>query len=417
MFGHIAYNSTTLPNGLKVLTAQNSSIPVVDAEVWTRTGYRYEKPDELGYAHLLEHMLFGGTKRRPTKYDLALEVDRRGGYFNAGTSQEYVAYDMQMMRNDAELMADILSDMLFGSLLAQDRLELEKPIVLQELKQRQEDPAAYFFRLTQKKLLPGHPLSQNLLDTEQTTLDATPELLRTYLERHYRPDQSAFVMAGDVSHDDAVRLAKKYFGAWAAPDEPFDKRLVPMPRASADYFYEPRDIKQTFLALGYYTHSLGDLRASAAWDLLATFLAAGFTSVLKQEVREKRGLVYGINAYRAASWDTGLFMVSTSTQKPREALPVIEQVIAEIPERLNDAALEKARGQSVGSFTRSLVKPGAQSRALGDDFITYDRIVGPEEWLGHLRAVTRDEVVGLTETYLQPTNSVLVAMGNDDIGR
>jgi predicted Zn-dependent peptidase len=417
MFEHISYKESTLANGLKVLTASSNAIPVVDAQVWTRTGYRYEQPSELGYAHLLEHMLFGGTKKRPTKYDLLLEIDRRGGHINAMTSQELVVYESQMLKDDAELMVDILSDMLFGSLLDKERLETEKGVVLQELKQKQEDHAAYFTRWSQKKLLPEHPLSHNILDTEETTHAATPKSLRAYLERHYRPDQSAFVMSGDISHEEALRLGEKYFGHWKNPAEPFDKRLVPMKRPPENYFYEKRDIKQTFLALAYFTPPLGDLRVSAAWALLSDFLTGGMTSVLVQEVREKRGLVYGIRSSWTASWDTGMFMINAGTQKPKEVRDTVERIVAEIPERLTDAVVENSRSGAIGLYTRRLVKPGVQAGELGSDFITYNRLFTPDEWIGHLRAVTKDDILTLVHEYLKPENSVLVTLGGEDIGR
>lgn len=409
------YRSTILPNGLTVLTAQNDAIPVVDAEVWTRTGYRYEKPEELGYAHLLEHMLFTGTERRPTQYDLALEIDGRGGYFNASTNQEAVVYEIQMMAEDAPLMCDVLSDMLFHSRLTEEALENEKKVVLQELKIRQDNHGQYLHRFTQKKIFPGHPLSHNILDTEATTIAATPERLRSYLAKHYRPDQSALVLAGAIDHERAVALAEQYFGHWKAPETPFDPALQPVTRAAESYYYEHRDIKQTFFTLNYYAVTNKDLSALAAFSLLRIYLAGGSISMLNRELREKRGLVYTIGAGLGASPDAGVFSISTSTEKPRETLDVIESIVSDLPNLLTAEAVEQVRRQAIGSFMRYIVKPGNQSSELGGDFIARRRLMEPHEWLTVLTNASREMVIDMAQTYLRSESSVLTVLGPEDL--
>lgn len=419
MFEHITYAESKLANGLTVLTAQNSSIPVVDAQVWTRTGYRYEKHHELGYAHLLEHMLFGGTKRRPTHRDLSIEVECRGGYFNASTSSESVVYVMQMMSRDTEQMCDILSDMILESTLPPARLETERKVVLQELKQKQEDHWDYFYRMARKRLLPGHPASQGILDTEQTTLDATTEALRVYLAEHYRPDQSALVLSGDVSHEQAIALAEKYFGAWKNPQHAFDPCLVPMVRPVEQYYFEKRDIEQTFIELAYYTEPSirENLHLSAAWSLLSGYLTDGSASALVEEVRENLGLVYGIGSSVSRTQDTDTYTISTSTQKPKEALEAILRVVARVGDECTQEVFDRVQGQAIGGFVRYIVKPGSQADTLGEDFISYNRIIAPQEWVDNLASVTRQEVLALAEKFLHLDNSVVVAMGPDDIGR
>ena len=417
MFEHIKYKESTLSNGLKVITAENNSIPIVNVEVWTRTGYRYEKPDELGYAHLLEHMLFKGTKRRLTARDLNLEVDRRGGYFNAFTNSESVHYVLEMMSKDAEDMCDILSDILFNSLLKQETLDNEKKIVLQELKQNQENHERYLSRITQKKIFPGHPLSNNILDTEETTENAISKSLRNYLSNHYRPDQSALVMTGDISHKRAIELANKYFGAWQKPSKEFDLSLKQLIKAQDNYYFEKRDIKQTFLSLNYYTFTSDNLQKSAVLSLISNYLTRGMASVLFQELRDKRGLVYGVSSYSDTHKDAGIFVICASTQKPKEVISVIEQTIADIPNILTKEAFEIVKEQSIGIFTRYIVKPSNQSGSLGNDFIYYNRSISPEEWIGYLESAKHEDVIAVAKEYLRPDNSVLVALGPEDIGR
>jgi len=417
MFEHITYKESKLKNGLTILTAQNSSIPVVDVEVWTRTGYRYEKPDELGYAHLLEHMLFGGTKKRPTALSLSIEVESRGGYHNAGTNQESVVYEMQMMNGDIEQMCDILSDMILESTLSSNRLDIERNVVLQELKQKQENHSDYSNRIAPKLIIPGHPMAQNILDTEQTTKDATSEKLRSYLDRHYRPDQSALVMAGDVSHDNAVSLAEKYFSKWTNPLVPFDSGLTTMPRASKNYYFEKRDIKQSFLTLAYYATPVDDLHESAIWQMISGYLSIGHASAFTQELREKLGLVYSIRSSRWASHDAGLYMIGTSTQKPRETIDAIDRVVANISSQLTQEIFDRVNGQMIGNYIRYIVKPSNQTSELGNDFITFNRMISPQEWIDQLQSVTREEMIELANKYLKQENSVLVVLGPDDIGR
>ncbi len=415
MFEHITYKESTLPNGLKLLTAQNSSMPIIDAEIWTRAGYRYEQPDNLGYAHLLEHMLLKGTKRRPTPYDLALEVDRKGGYFNARTSQESVVYEMEMMSQDSEDICDILSDMIFNSTLDPGILENEKKVVLQELKQSQEDSSRYISRLTQKIVFQGHPLSNNILGTEETTKNATPEKLRGYLLSHYRPNQSALIMTGDISHERATELAIKYFGSWQNPSNALNSSLSPIPKAADRYHFKKRDIKQTFLSINYYLPRLEDIQKEVEFILLKNYLAYSKTSVLNHELRNKNGLVYNVSSYVDTYEDAGLFQIITSTQKPKEVINIIEKIVADIPNALTDDAFERVREQSIGGFIRYAVKPTNQSRTLGNNFILYGRMLSPEEWIGYLKSAKRENIIAITKKYLRPENSVTIAIGHEDI--
>ena len=420
MFEHIKYKESKIANGLTILTAENNTIPVADVQIWTRTGYRYEKPDELGYAHLLEHMLFNGTRRRPSTYDLRLEIGRRGGHFNAFTSQEAVYYVTEMISQDTEVACDILSDMLFNSLLEKESLENEKNIVLQELKELQENHRNYLANFKNKKIFPNHPLSNGLLDTEQTTINATSESLKNYLTKNYRPDQSALIISGDISHEKAIELAQKYFGKWQNPTEAFNPCLKPVTKAAENYYFEKRDIKQTFLSLNYYCPNLidlTDLRKVAALDLLSFYLGNGPTSILFREVREKRGLAYGITAGTIMRKDAGLFTINTSTQKPEETVKVIEQVIANIPNNLTIDLFERVREQQLGKFIIYYVKPNNQSNLLGDSFISYGKLITPDEWIGYIKSAKREDSIAFANKYLKPDNSVLVAFGPHNIGR
>jgi predicted Zn-dependent peptidase len=257
------------------------------------------------------------------------------------------------------------------------------------------------------------------LDTEQTTLNATSETLRTYLAEHYRPDQSALVLSGDVSHEQSLALAEKYFGGWANPQHAFDPCLAAMVRPSENYYFEKRDIAQTFIGLAYYTEPLPgeDLRRAAVWRMLQGHLTVGSTSALAEEVREKLGLVYGIGSSISLTKDIGMYTISTSTQKPKEAIEAIERVVTRVADEFTPEAFDRVQGQAIGSFVRTIVKPGNQADNLGEDFVAFNRIIQPQEWLDHLTSVTHSEVLSLAQQYLRPDNSVVVLMGPKDVGR
>lgn len=411
---NIKYKESALPNGLRVITASGNS-PVVDVELWTRTGYRYEKPDELGYAHLLEHMLLTGTKKRPNTYALNLEIESRGGYFNATTSQNFVSYEIQMMKEDVEFMCDILSDIIFNSKLDSKQLEREKGVILQELRQKQEDNSQFFGRFSLEKIFPNHPISKNILNTEKSTLEATSERLRTYLKRNYRPDQSALIMAGNIKHSEAIKLAQKYFGKWEKTKRPFDSCLKPATKAPKYAYFEKKDLRQTKMNIGFYTEPLKDLKNSATWTMLSNFLAFGSTSILRTELREKRGLVYSVNAGRVVHWDAGVFGIFASTEKPEEALMVIKNVLKNIPQRLTKKEFEKTKKQTIASFLRYISKPGNQSLELGEDFILRNKIVTPENWLKHLNSVKRKDVIDVFKKNIANQKPILVCMGSKKI--
>jgi len=220
-----------------------------------------------------------------------------------------------------------------------------------------------------------------------------------------------------MPHEVAQKLAAKYFGAWQAPAIAFDPGLAPVYKSEQKYYFERRDIKQTLLSLNYYATTLEDIGKLAAWEIISNYLTLGTTSILNQEVRVKRGLAYSIDSFIDAHKDAGIFSVTTSTQKPREAIQVIEQTIANIPDGLTEEVFERVRVQTIGSFMRYIVKPENQSFELGGNFISYDRLFPPEEWLGYLRSVRREDAISLAQQHLKSDNSVLTMIGPDDIGR
>ncbi|MEK9183566.1 MAG: pitrilysin family protein, partial [Patescibacteria group bacterium] len=208
------YNESSLSNGLRIITSEDINSPIVTITVWVRAGSRYEQPHQLGYAHILEHMLLKGTKNRPTIFEISVEQNRVGAYSNANTGSEWINLIIQVATEHAEHMIELLSDMLQNPIFNECVLENEKKVILEEMYRAEHNPERLAIMINMRNLFSNHPLSHLPIGTVDTIKKATVQELKNFYNTHYHPSKAALVTVGNLSHEKATMLGEKYFGAW-----------------------------------------------------------------------------------------------------------------------------------------------------------------------------------------------------------
>ena len=408
----IMYKESTLDNGLKILTYEDTSIPVIDINLVFKAGSRYEESHQKGYAHILEHMLLKGTTKRPSPVLISKEIDNKGGYKNAHTGRESLTMVLQAADNYSEELFELLSDMLLNSLIDPTILENEKKVIVEELKKAEDNTDSFFSRLTYSKLFDGHPLASNILGNSESILSATTDELKKYKEKFLVPSNAALIVAGNINHARVVELTQKYFSAWSG-----NKLTLPSVEFSTPlnkpYFYT-KDIKQTIVAYNLYTCPAIQTREFLALELVRTFLNFGGSSVLNEELRHKRGLVYSVGVYNATFRDAGLFWIRTSTTKPKETVKTIEAIIHNLKNLFTAELLDGIKARRVGAFKRYIANPYNQTDFLADGFLDLDKLITPEEYIAEISSITYDEILHVLDTYLVPEKSVITAIGPED---
>src|SRR6185437_10414067 len=187
--GVTVFQRDTLDNGLRVLTADLPYAQSVVVMVMFAAGSRYETPEAGGIAHFAEHMFFKGTERRPSARQIAGEIDAIGGEFNAFTSKEYTAYYVKCAAEHRDVALDVIVDMLRNSRFAEEEIEREKGVIVEEMNMYFDTPRDYIGGVYEDLLYGDQPLGWDIIGRKETVRAATRETFLDYLGAWYKPSR------------------------------------------------------------------------------------------------------------------------------------------------------------------------------------------------------------------------------------
>src|SRR5216684_2235349 len=192
--------STTLDNGIRVITEQMAHVRSVSLGVWIGTGSRLESSDENGISHFIEHMVFKGTKNRSAE-DIARSVDSIGGGLDAFTAKEMVSYNTKVLDEHLPLAFDVLADLVLNPLFREDDIEKEKGVILEELKMEVDNPEYLLHEIFSSNFYKDHPLGKPILGTKETVRGFDRKMLTNYYSRIYSPANILITAAGNLKHE------------------------------------------------------------------------------------------------------------------------------------------------------------------------------------------------------------------------
>ena len=398
---------TRLSNGLTVVTDPMPQLESAMLGVWVNAGSRNETQPLMGVSHMLEHMAFKGTATRSAR-DLAEQIEAVGGYLNAYTSREQTAFHARVLRTDVPLGIDLLADILINPTFAQDELERERHVVLQEIGQAADTPDDIIFDHLQSVTYPEQPIGWPILGSVETVSAFTQAHLRTYSETNYRAGGMTFVASGAVAHDDMVkRVAEKFSGLRSGPTPP----PVPARFAGGDIrFLE--DLEQAHIAYALPGVSAADPDFYIA-QVYVTALGGGMSSRLFQEAREKRGLCYAISAFAQASQDSGTIGIYTGTgeNEAAEISAVIAGEMENLAATASDAEVSRAKAQMKSSLMMGLERPGQRAEQIASQIFTHGRVLSIEEMTAKLDAIDASAVRRFGERVMATAEPAMAAVG------
>lgn len=404
-YAHGGVAMTTLANGLRVLTDTMTTVETVSLGVWADVGTRHETPELNGISHLLEHMAFKGTERR-SALKIAEEIENVGGHLNAYTSREQTAYYAKVLKDDAPLAVDILSDILQNSLFDPEELKREQSVVVQEICQSEDTPDDIIFDHFQSIAYPEQALGRPVLGTPEIVRATTSDVLRGYLRDCYTAPAMVVTAAGNIQHDAFVRLIEDHFsGLSTAP-----ARQPELARYQGGESRHQRDLEQVHLVLGFdgvsYEHPL-----FYATAFLSTLLGGGMSSRLFQEIREKRGLAYSIYSYTSSYNDGGLFSIyaGTGEEDVAEVIPVLCEEVVKVLDGISDEELVRARAQLKAGILMGMESTSNRCEQLARHVLAHGLPIPPETLVERLDAVTNAQVIEAARLILssKPTLSTL----------
>lgn len=397
---------TTLDNGLRVVTETMPHVATAAIGIWVGAGARHEHAGEHGLSHLLEHMAFKGTQTRDA-LTIVEEIEAVGGDLNAETGVEHTSYTVRMMGDDVPLGIEILADILINSRFDEEELEREKNVILQEIGAVEDAPDDLATDLFLEAAFHGQALGRSILGTPESVKGFKREAIVAYLARNYRAPQMILSAVGAVDHDEVVSHARRLLSG--LPAEPVAQPVT------ADYsggeILLDRDLEQTHLLLGFRGLPFLDDEIYTI-QVFAHLLGGGMSSRLFQEVREKRGLAYSVDAFHWGFADTGLFGMAAGTDPDDvdELVPVLLDCLKNTVESVTEAEVNRARAQLKVSHLSALESPMARADQLGRQLLSLGRVLPLQEVIVKLDAITLSDIRFVGKAIME-TSPTFVAIG------
>ncbi|MFI0409707.1 M16 family metallopeptidase [Actinomadura sp. 3N508] len=406
-----AVRRTVLPGGLRIITETMPTVRSAAFGIWSAVGSRDEAPADAGASHYLEHVLFKGTRRR-SALEISATIDAVGGDLNAFTAKEYTCYYARVLDSDLPLAVDVVSDMVAESVNRPEDVEAERGVILEEIHMRDDDPGDLIHDEFATALYGDTPLGRPILGTEDSINALSRDRIHGYYRQHYVPSQLVVSVAGNIDHDEVVKLVSRAFAEHltgdAAPAAPrLDGAPAPIDPRTAVI---DKDTEQAHIILGGAGVSRTDDRRFALGVLNAA-LGGGMSSRLFQEIREKRGLAYSVYSYTAQYADSGIFGVYAGCQ-PAKA----EEVLSICRDELHKAAgagltaeeLERGKGQLRGAMVLGLEDTGSRMSRIGKSELVYESLLPVDEVLARIEAVTLDDVRAIATEILTGPQALTV---------
>ncbi len=379
---------TTLPSGLQIITDTAPDMHSVAVGIWAGVGTRHEDMVHNGAAHMVEHMLFKGTKKR-TAQNIAEITENVGASMNAYTSREMTSYHMRGLKDDLPLMIDVLSDMYQHSTLPDEEVEREREVILQEIGMCNDTPDDLVFDHYYETAYPDQALGAPILGTSEIISNMKKETLQAHIKAHYTPKHTVISAAGNLDHNEFVERTSALFSAL-----PSDQ---PRPDLTANYrggdHRIEKDLEQAHFVLGFQGLAKTDDDYYAA-QALATIFGGGMSSRLFQEIREKRGLVYSIYAFHSAHIDDGQFGIyaGTGPDKLTEIMPVICEEVQKLAATLTEEEVTRARTQMKASLLMGRESMMRRADQQARHTLVKDTVFDPDALAARIDALNVDAV-------------------------
>jgi predicted Zn-dependent peptidase len=403
--------TTTLPNGIKVITEAMPHVRSVSVGVWVGSGSRREAHEQNGVSHFIEHMLFKGTTSR-TAEDIARSVDSIGGNLDAFTAKEMTCFNTKVLDEHLPIAMDVLSDLVLNPRFDQSDIDKEKGVVLEEIKMDADSPDYLVHEVFSSNFWKDHPLGRPILGTRDTVKALSREVIDDYYRDVYTPENLLVTAAGNLSHDRLVELATIRFHKLRPAGPP----PVPAPPATHARISlrSKKELEQVHICLGVPSYPIAHEDRFHCY-VLNTVLGGGMSSRLFQNIRERQGLAYSVYSDINPYTDTGCLMVCAGTSL--ESIPkLVDSVMKEFTEIKQDLVpeeeLRRAKDHLKGSLMLSLESTSSRMSNLARQEMHFHRFFSLDELVDSIEKVTAEEVQKVAQTFFDQKLIALTILGN-----
>ncbi|PYK93570.1 MAG: hypothetical protein DME36_09040, partial [Verrucomicrobia bacterium] len=401
-----------LPDGLTVIVQEDHSAPVASVQAWCATGSIDE--DErigAGLSHILEHMLFKGTKTRTTNA-IAQKIQDVGGYINAYTSFDRTVFWIDVPKDGVAAALDVLSDAMMNSTLPPEEYLKEQEVIRREFAMNLDDPDRMTGLLLFATAYQKHPYRLPVIGQMEIYNQLTQEQVMLYYKTRYVPNNLTFIVAGDVDPEKVHQQLADFFKAY--PEKSLKAVFIPAepPQLGRREVHNEFATELTRLSVAWHIPEVTHPDVPAL-DLLSTILGDGRSSRLYRRVREEAGLAFAVSAFSYTPGDPGLLGVdATVDPKKREAAQrLILQIIGEVKQAGATAdELMKAKKISLSHHLDALATMRGQASDIGGNWLLTRNLNFSRDYLAAVQKVTLDDIRRVAGKYLVDANLTVVSL-------
>jgi predicted Zn-dependent peptidase len=404
------HKKTVLRNGITLLTETMEDVRSVAMGIVVGAGSGLEQDPIAGISHFIEHMAFKGTSKR-SAFDIASELDSVGGKMNAYTSKELTTYYAVTLDKHIDIAADVLSDIFLNSVYDSKEMELEKGVIVEEIKMYEDTPDELIHDFFMETIYHGHPLGRPTIGHEQSVRSIDRGKMLDYIKENYTPDNIIVALAGNIDHQEAVKLIEPSFSLMKGRF-PVSNRVPPTIKKGVKLKYKKTE--QVHMCLGTKGPSQVD-EDRYAFSILDTVLGGSMSSRLFQEVREKRGLAYAIYSYNGALKDCGLYVVYAGTSKEnfRKVVDLTIEEFNKIKKNgITKEEMERSKEHLKGSLVLGLESTSSRMGYLAKSQFYFGRIITVDEIFQKVDRLTPDDIMAAANKYLKDEYLTLTAIGD-----
>ncbi|MFA5020803.1 MAG: pitrilysin family protein [Patescibacteria group bacterium] len=384
------FKRQTLKNGIRLITAPLKETQTASLLVLVKVGSRQEAKPIEGISHFVEHLMFKGTKRRPTTLDLSKELDGIGAEYNAFTGKDVTGYYIKADAKHLSLAIDMLSDMLGESLFRAEEIEKEKGVIVEEINMYEDNPLMQVEGMLEEMIFDGGELSHQIAGSRETVKAASREKIVNYKKKYYAGANIVIGLAGKFNADQLKELKAKFKFNRGVKSK-IKKSIVNQksPRVSLKY----KETEQVQMALGLPAFSYHDPR-SYALQLLAVILGGNMSSRLFINVREKKGLAYFVRAWPNLYEDAGALVIQAGLDKIRieEAIVTILGELNGLKAGVTTEELRRAKDFIAGKMALDLEDSMSIAEWYANLELSDRKLVTPQEKLKKIMAVKESDI-------------------------
>jgi len=401
-----------LPNGLTIIVQEDRSAPVASVQAWCATGSIDEDAHlGAGLSHILEHMLFKGTKTRSTN-EIAQKIQDVGGYINAYTSFDRTVFWIDVPKDGVATALGVLSDAMMNSTLPPEEYRKEQEVIRREFAMGMDDPDRVAGLLLFGTAYQRHPYRFPVIGEIEIYNQLTQEQVMQYYKTRYVPNNLTFIVVGDVDAEKVRQQLTELFTPY--PEKSLKPVFIPAepPQLGRREVHREFPTELTHLSLAWHIPEVTNPDVPAL-DLLSTILGDGRSSRLYRRVREEAGLAFGIGAFSYTPGDPGLFGIdATVDPKKREAA---EQLVMGIVDEVKQAGvtaeeLTKAKKILLSHHLGALTTMRGQASDVGSNWLLTRNLNFSRDYLAAVQKVTLDDIKRVAANYLTDSNLTVVSL-------